>query len=204
MKSFWTFCAARELIARSGLCLLLALLLASPAEPGKLKLPAPEDVTNLFLSPEHSRWLVGPISQIVEEQEIGTYLALRSDEEAVRFIDDFWARRGPEAIWPKKGVRQLFDERALEADKLFTEAVYRGHQTDRGTVYVLYGPPEESRFEVADKRGAPPVEIWTYAKKSEAGLDGRRPARRYRFAKKGNLTVFYTGMVLERPVGNPG
>ncbi|MEE8277389.1 MAG: GWxTD domain-containing protein [Thermoanaerobaculia bacterium] len=194
MKSSWISSAAPRQLARSALSLLLALL-PSTAQAGRLKLAEPEEVTNLFLSPQHSRWLVGPISQIATRQEIASYLELHSDQEADRFIERFWARRGPEVEWPKKGVRQLFEERAREADKLFSEAVYLGQQTHRGTIYVLYGPPEETRFEVSAKPGAPTVEIWSYPKGTEAGLDGRSPSRTYRFAKRGDLTVFYLGPI---------
>lgn len=202
VKSSWISSVASKPLARGLLCSLMALLLPVAAPAGRLKLPEPEAVTNLFLSPEHSRWLVGPISQIATPEEIASYLELRSDERAEGFIEEFWKRRGPEAVWPNKGVRQIFEERVREADRLFSEAANVGRRTHRGTIYVLYGPAEETRFEVSARPRSPPVEIWSYPKESEVGLDGRHPARTYRFAKKGDLTVFYFGPIQRlRPVG---
>ncbi len=178
--------------------LLPGLLWPSAVDAERLKLADAAEISNLFLSPQHSRWLVGPISQIASEAEVAAYLDLRSDEEAERFIEEFWSLRGPEPVWPKKGVRQVFEERVAEADKLFGEGVFVGHQTHRGTVYVLYGAPEDTRFEISARREAIPVEVWTYPKKAEPGLDGREPARNYNFAKSGEQTVLYYGPLQRR------
>jgi GWxTD domain-containing protein len=182
--------------------LLLGLLLPLAVQAERLRLPDAAEVTNLFLSPQYSRWLVGPISQIVSPEEAAAYLDLRTDEEAVRFVGEFWKRRGPEPVWPQKGVRQTFEERAEEADTLFGEALFVGHQTHRGTVYVLYGPAEETRYEISARREAIPVEVWTYPKQSEPGLDGKKPARTYLFAKSGEQTVLYHGPLQKRPAAN--
>lgn len=202
VKSSLIFSTAPERLRWRRLGLLAGLLLPLAAHAERLRLPDAAEMTNLFLSPQHSRWLVGPIWQLASPEEVATYLDLRSDEEAERFVEEFWARRGPEPVWPRKGTRQIFTERAEEADTLFGEAIFVGHQTHRGTVYVLYGPPEETRYEISARRDAVPVEVWTYPKQAEPGLDGKKPARTYLFAKSGEQTILYYGPLQKRPAAS--
>ena len=152
----------------------------------------PIDVTAFLLSPALSTWMVGPIGRIATEEEIERYVALTSDEEAEAFIEAFWRRRDPDPETPSNPFRRLFEERVEEADKLYREAGQPGLRTDRGTIFVLYGPPEESEYRIIP-RGPfdETVEEWRYPKGAEKGLDGQRPERVYRFAKEGDLTVFY-------------
>jgi GWxTD domain-containing protein len=160
------------------------------------------ELTNPFLSPDYSAWLVGPVARIASEAEIKSYLALQNDAGAAAFIQQFWERRktvklpppAPGALPIPTGgnpVLALFEERAAVADKKFTEAGVLGRRTDRGTVLVLYGPPAKGGFEVPPGPLDPPIEVWGYAADAPAGLDGKRPDRFYRFAKRGDLTVIY-------------
>jgi len=164
----------------------------------KRKAPGPEELTNFLLSPEHSQWLVGAIARMATPEEIGAYLALATDDEAPSFIEEFWAKRGPETVWPKKGKRLLFEERSTEADRLYDEGTHLGRHTDRGTTYVLYGPPDETRFEQSAQVRIQNVEIWTYSPSAEAGLDDKRPKNFYLFIKQGDLTVEYRGAIRRR------
>jgi GWxTD domain-containing protein len=169
----------------------------------KRKAPAPEEVTNFMLSPDLSQWLVGAISRMATQHEIEAYLALTSDEAASAFIDEFWARRGPEAVWPNKSKRQLFEERSAEADRLYDEGTYRGRHTDRGTIYVLYGPPDATRYEESAQVRSSTVEVWTYSGSAAPGLDDKRPRNFYMFMKQGDLTVEYRGAIRSSISQNP-
>jgi GWxTD domain-containing protein len=149
------------------------------------------DLTNPFLGPERSSWLIGPLARIATREEVDGFLALRDDAQAEAFIDRFWASRDATPNEPDNPLRQAFEERAAEADRLYSEAGYRGRRTDRGTIHVLYGPPSKTDFEVSPLPGDPAIELWTYTSAAPAGLDGKRPASAYRFIKRGDLTVFY-------------
>lgn len=175
-------------LAWTGLVLVLSSAQASAA--GCKDRPA-GDLTNLFLGPRYAQWLVGPVACMARDDEIRDFLALQSDEEAARFINGFWQRRDPDPDRGGNKVRELFDERAAEADKKFLEGTYLGRRTDRGTVFILYGPPEEISYEEFRNVREPNVELWKYPKRAQPGLDGRRPERSYRFAKQGDLTSFY-------------
>lgn len=200
MKSFSTCFAGNRLGAVSAL--LLVLLLPVSAAEAKRKKKA-EDLTNVFLSIEYSQWLVGAVSRIASQEEIDAYQRLATDEEAVRFIDEFWERHDGGRPWPEKGNRQLFEERQAEADKLFSEAAYAGRRTDRGTVFVLYGPPDEIFYEISPRPPKRSVEVWYYGTKAETALDGGEPKATYYFTRPKDLTEFYVGPPIRRtrPVG---
>jgi GWxTD domain-containing protein len=194
VKNSWISYVALSL----SLVLLFAASVPEATAKKKRKGPGPEDITNFLLSPSLSQWLVGAISRMATQEEIAAYLALISDEEAHAFIDEFWAKRGPDAVWPNKGKRQLFEERSAEADRLFDEGTYRGRHTDRGTTYVLYGPPDDTRYEQSAQVRSSTVEVWTYSGTTEAGLDDKRPKNFYLFMKQGDLTVEYRGAIQRR------
>jgi len=194
VKNSWISSVALSLC----LVLLWAASVTEATAKKKRKAPGPEDVTNFLLSPDYSQWLVGAIARMATQEEVDAYLALATDEEASEFIEEFWAKRGPEAVWPKKSKRLLFEERSAEADRLYDEGTHRGRHTDRGTTYVLYGPPDDTRFEQSARARSQNVEIWAYSPSAEDGLDDKRPKNFYLFIKQGDLTVEYRGPVQRR------
>lgn len=177
------------------LLVLLVLLLTLAAPAAAKKRPAPEDLMNPLLGLEYSHWLVGPMSEIADEDERQAYLELTSDEEAKRFITEFWEKRAEGTPVFTKTPLQVYEARAAEADKRFTEAAYPGRRTDRGTTFILYGEPETIEFRSPDRVGDPTLEVWVYGKGAEPGLGGESPRREYRFWKNGELTRFYDGSV---------
>ena len=214
-KNSSTSCAAPEQLVqwrarRLALLLSLALVLAllptvvEAAKKGKDYDRAM--LINPFLGPQYARWLVGPVARIATAQEVESFLAISEDAEAETFIETFWqSRQRPEGDY-RKSLREIFQERVAEADHQYTEGGYQGSRTDRGTILVLYGPPEKVDYEVAPWYGGPPIEVWTYAKDAEQGLDGEKPGRRYEFIEDEGHTVFYVksyhdrkGRLKERP-----
>jgi GWxTD domain-containing protein len=164
-------------------------------------------LTNPFLGPESTSWLVGPIARLATPAEIESYLAVQDDAQAEAFIERFWDSRDPTPDRQGNPVRETFEERAAQADRLYSEAGYLGRRTDRGTIYVLYGSPQKVDFEVSSDLGSPNLEVWTYGPGAPSGLDARKPAALYRFVRRGDLTVFYVpGSVdprLRQPPLNP-
>lgn len=191
-------------MARRPALLLLVGLLATGCGSGS----APRslaDLTNPFLGPETSSWLIGAVSRLATPAEIDAYLALRDDAAARAFMESFWEGRDPSPDRPGNPLRETFDERAAHADRLYSEAGFLGRRTDRGTIYVLYGPPAKVEFEVSPQPGDPPVERWEYGPTTPAGLDARRPSPSYRFIRRGDLTVTYVPRAAgTRPDRRPG
>lgn len=173
--------------------LILALALtAGPAQAKKDKDYDPELLIQPFLGTEYAQWLIGPIARMATEEEIEGYLRLQDDAAAQAYIEEFWKKRDPQPQFEDTNpARELFQERAEEVDSLYGETLYRGRYTDRGTIYILYGPPDEVDREVAPYYGGPALEVWRYERGSDKGLDGKKPDRYYRFIRDGDRTVFY-------------
>jgi GWxTD domain-containing protein len=172
--------------------LLLAIASLVLAGPAAAKKPtSPDDLFNPFLGVEYSYWLVGGIAQIASEEEIRTYLALQDDEAAKAFVESFWQKRNAGTEPFKKTPRQIFEQRAGEADRRFSERAYPGRRTDRGAIFVVHGEPEKIVFESPQTTSGYTLEVWYYPKKPELGLDQEKPKRLYKFVEIEGRTVFY-------------
>jgi GWxTD domain-containing protein len=192
----------RRSLLPAGLCaVLLAGLLAAGCGSAPARRTA-VDLTNPFLGPEYSQWLVGAVALLATPEEVEGFLALQDDAAAGQFVRQFWERRDPAPERPGNPLLEAFEQRAAVADRLYSEAGYAGRRTARGTLFILYGRPKSVDFEVASQEGAPPIEVWTYGGDSPAGLTGRPPEPVYRFVKRGDLTVPY--LPLGRPETVPG
>ncbi|HEX6203273.1 MAG TPA: GWxTD domain-containing protein [Thermoanaerobaculia bacterium] len=159
-------------------------------EPGGGR-DAAAELTNPLLSPAWSQWLVGPIAEMATPEEEAEYLGLASDEAAAAFVDAFWERRKPYPLRPDNPLREQFEARAEEADRLYSEAGYLGRRTARGTVHVLHGPPEQVDYQLSQHPDDPPVTVWRYPADAPPGLHGRPPQQLYRFIKRGDITEFF-------------
>lgn len=178
----------------------------TPAGAAPLPALQVERLINPALAPELSQWLVGPIAVLASEEEEQAFMALRDDAEAEAFIETFWAQRDPYPQRPDNPLRDTFDQRAAVANRLYSEGGRSGVHTARGTIYVIYGKPGRTDYEIAEDPRDPPVEAWFYSGEQETGLDGEPPGPRYRFIKRGAVTTFYTpllGVDRARPV-RPG
>ncbi|HEX3127141.1 MAG TPA: GWxTD domain-containing protein [Thermoanaerobaculia bacterium] len=177
-----TFSGASRTVVLAG---LLALGCGSTASRN------PVDITNPFLGPEYTGWLVGAVSRLATPQEIQAFLAIQDDEKAREFVEAFWAKRDPNPDKPGNPIREAFEDRAAYADKAFSESGIQGRRTDRGAIFILYGTPSKIDHEVPPVPGASPLEVWIYEDTKPAGLDGRKPGT-YRFIRRGDLTVLYS------------
>ncbi len=165
---------------------------------------ASEELLNFRLSPEFAAFLVGPLGRIATSQEQAEFLKLTSDEGAQEFIERFWAARDPDPEGPGNPVREKAERRIAEADRRFREEASAGHRTDRGVVFVLYGEPQRIDYQPGEFKGEPPHEVWTYGPDSPLGLDGKKPARQYRFVQRdGRVVTFTPGFRRPRPEGGP-
>lgn len=190
--------------------LLLLMALLGPAAAALAAVGGREeiDLVNVALGPAYANWLIGPWGRLATDQELVEFRRLADDDEAAAWIEEFWARRDPDPDRPGNPLRRLAEERAEEADRRFTEGTIPGRRTDRGAILVLYGEPEEIEHEPSQVYGDPPLEIWRYPRDAGAGLDGEKPARRYRFAKRDDVTRLYVpgdpkSYTQRRPGGGP-
>ena len=93
------------------------------------------------LSEKYKEWGAGPAQWIMTPDETRAWRKVATDDEAIAFIDLFWARRDPTPNTAANEARNEHESRIAYADKEFTEKRKRGALTDRGRVYIVMGNP---------------------------------------------------------------
>lgn len=171
---------------RALLSFLVLFAVADCATPDKrpsIPRPSSHEWINPLLGLEYAQWLVGARAWMATPEEVEEFMSLSDDAEAERFERAFWQRRDVNASALFGGVEQTFDERSEQADDRFGEGARPGRKTDRGAIYVLYGEPEDIEFETSAEPREPTLEVWSYARAAEPGLDDRKPPRRLYFER---------------------
>ena len=90
----------------------------------------------------YKKWISGPISYIITAQERAAFKKLTTDEERDQFIEEFWRRRNPSPNSPENAFREEFFRRIAYANEHYSSGI-PGWQTDRGHIYIMYGPPDD-------------------------------------------------------------
>lgn len=93
------------------------------------------------LSPEYGEFL-SQVRYIIAEEERRAFLQL-PDSEKPQFIKDFWARRDPDPYTEINEFKEEYFQRLESANKLFVGEGRAGRLTDRGKIYILFGPPTD-------------------------------------------------------------
>jgi len=88
-------------------------------------------------------WIDGPVRYIALAEEVAQFRALDSDLERAVFVERFWTRRDPDPDTLVNEYRTLFWERVRDANDRILDSPRPGWMTDRGKIYILYGPPNE-------------------------------------------------------------
>lgn len=104
----------------------------------------------------YRKWLIEEVVYIITAQERAAFLTLKTDEERNMFIRQFWARRDP--AYPRTASPEEYPAIAKgNPENEFKQEHYRriayandrfgtkipGWKTDRGRIYIIYGPPDE-------------------------------------------------------------
>ena len=94
------------------------------------------------LGPAYESWLKDEVPDIITEDERRAFLILSTNEEREQFIETFWDRRNPEPESPSNTFREEHYRRLAYADEHFASGI-PGRKTDRGRIYIIWGPPDE-------------------------------------------------------------
>lgn len=110
-----------------------------------------EELDNLF---EKSRY-------IAVNSEINQYESLTSAQAKRDFLDNFWKKRDSNPSTERNEYYEDYFQRIDYANKNYSRIKIPGWKTDRGRIYVQYGPPSEiNRYpNVGNKK---PYEVWIY------------------------------------------
>jgi GWxTD domain-containing protein len=89
----------------------------------------------------YKRWLDEDVVYIIAPEERNAFLALATDEEREKFIEQFWSRRNPDPREPGNSFKVEHYRRLAYANGHFASGI-PGWKTDRGRIYILYGEPD--------------------------------------------------------------
>jgi GWxTD domain-containing protein len=121
----------------------------------------------------YKTWLNEEVPYIITDQERKAFLSLSNDEERDAFIEQFWARRNPNPDSPENEFREEHYRRIAYANEHYA-AGKPGWKTDRGRIYIMWGPPDSidshpsgGMYERTPEEGGGetstyPFEVWHY------------------------------------------
>ena len=88
------------------------------------------------------KWLNEDVVYIISEEEKKAFERLTTDEERQYFVDQFWARRDPTPGTSENEFKEEHYRRIAYANDHW-HGDLPGWKTDRGRIYIRYGPPDE-------------------------------------------------------------
>jgi GWxTD domain-containing protein len=94
------------------------------------------------LSKTYKKWLDEDVSWIITDEERSAFKRLSNDEERDQFIEQFWLRRDPTPDTIENEYKEEHYRRIAYANEHFA-AGKPGWRTDRGRIYIMFGPPDE-------------------------------------------------------------
>jgi len=109
--------------------------------------------------PPYQKWMVEDVAYIISDEERAAFKRLNGDEEREHFIEQFWMRRDPTPGTPANEMKEEHYRRIAYTNERFTTAAgLPGLKTDRGRIYITYGPPDELESHPTPVR----FEAWKY------------------------------------------
>lgn len=90
----------------------------------------------------YQKWLEEDVVYIISPEERSVFESLTTAAEKDKFIEQFWHRRDPEPRTPTNEFKEEHYRRIAYANENFKSGI-AGWKTDRGRVYIIYGPPDQ-------------------------------------------------------------
>jgi GWxTD domain-containing protein len=94
------------------------------------------------LESQYRTWLDQDVVYIITPEERHTFLHLSTNEEREQFIESFWQRRNPDPDSAENTFKEEHYRRIAYANEHFASGI-PGWKTDRGKIYIIWGPPDE-------------------------------------------------------------
>jgi GWxTD domain-containing protein len=112
----------------------------------------------------YTKWLEEDVVYIIQPEERDAFQRLETDGERDEFINQFWQRRDPTPGTPENEFKDEHYRRIAYANLHFPTATGKaGWKTDRGRIYIRFGPPDEiDDHSTGDAAAAVPYVDWTY------------------------------------------
>ena len=107
--------------------------------------------------------LYAPLIYLMASDEVGIYSSLTLDGKRA-FLRRFWLKRDPTPGTPRNEQQESFYQRIAEANRRYREggaAEIPGWRTDRGRIFIKYGPPQEV-LQRPQAGNTLPYEVWKF------------------------------------------
>ncbi len=116
---------------------------ATPA-PQKLDKEAKRKMKRTLkeLDSAYRQWLTEDVTYIISPDERNAFLQLDTNEEREQFIEQFWLRRSSNPDLPENDFKEEHYRRIAYANEHYASGI-PGWKTDRGRMYIMWGPADE-------------------------------------------------------------
>jgi GWxTD domain-containing protein len=94
------------------------------------------------LATPYKKWLDEEVAYIITDEERTAFLRLATNEEREQFIEQFWLRRDPTPDTVENEFKEEHYRRIAYANEHFASGI-PGWKTDRGRIYIIWGPADE-------------------------------------------------------------
>src|SRR5690242_11358399 len=94
------------------------------------------------LNSQYKKWLNEDVVYIITPEERRSFLQLQTNEEREQFIEAFWQRRNPDPDSPENTFKEEHYRRIAYANEHYASGI-PGWKTDRGRMYIMWGPADE-------------------------------------------------------------
>ncbi len=88
------------------------------------------------------KWLNEDVTYIITDEERTTWKRLATDEEREQFIEQFWLRRDPSPDSQENEYKEEHYRRIAYTNERYASGI-PGWKSDRGRIYITFGPPDE-------------------------------------------------------------
>ncbi len=95
------------------------------------------------LATPYKKWLQEDVAYIITDEERKAFLQLQTNEEREQFIEAFWQRRNPNPDSVENEFKEEHYRRIAYANEHYASGI-PGWKTDRGRIYIIWGPPDET------------------------------------------------------------
>jgi GWxTD domain-containing protein len=129
------------------------------------------------LETPYKKWLDQDVVYIISDEEKKAFKTLQTDEERDQFIEQFWLRRDPTPDTEENEYREEHYRRIAYANDHYASGI-PGWKSDRGMIYIKYGPADETddhnggTEERAPEEGGGQTSMYPYQKWRYRYLEG--------------------------------
>jgi GWxTD domain-containing protein len=115
-----------------------------PSAPQKLDKNQKKKIRKTLkeLDTPYKQWLNEDVVYIISPEERNAFGQLATNEEREQFIEQFWLRRSTNPDLPDNEFKEEHYRRIAYANEHYASGI-PGWKTDRGHMYIVWGPPDE-------------------------------------------------------------